>query len=597
MNASSDQGQSQQGLAALLAVEPLYLTGAAIASTLAAMLALVPFFVVERIATAIYARPPNLDAIRTFAFQIALAFIMRYAFVAAANILAHVAAYRILYALRVRLARKLGEVPFSFFSRRGTGVLKKVLMDDVGELEGFVAHHFPDAVAALVVPPLTAIALIVVDWRMAIASVVMAPVAAAVMAISMRNIGAANARWNGIQKRVNRSMLEYFRGIHVAKTFGVSARRFGELASSIEEGFAWMETFMRTNGRGYSAFASIVGSSLLVLVPLGGWLYLKGSLPLESLVLFLVLGPQLLMSMVRLIFAWSNLDRVRASNARIQDILGSPELNVTSDGPRPTDYGIGFRNVGFNYENEERRVLSDVSFDVPSGKVTALVGPSGAGKTTLLRLVLRFWEVTEGVIQLGRVDVKTLPIDTLLSLISLVSQEVFLFDGTVRENLLIARPQATNEEIDAACRSAQAYDFIQALPEKYNTPLGERGATLSGGERQRLSIARALLKDAPVLLLDEATAFADSENEARIQDALGLLCRGRTVLVVAHRLSTIATADQIVVFEAGKVAGQGSHATLLEECALYQKLWRSHSTAQSWSLSLGGGESSAQEVA
>ena len=576
---------SLRGLGGLLCLQAPLMLAAALSSILAAALALVPFFVVARMATAIYADPPNLEDVRSLAWLAALALFARYVLVAAANMLAHTAAFRILHELRLRLARKLGAVPLSFFSCRGPGELKKTLMDDVGQIEAFIAHHFPDAVAAGVVPIATAIALFWVDWRMALASLVMAPLALLSMAIAMRNLGKAHEQWNEIQTRMNTGMLEYFRGIHVAKTFGLSAQRFGELSGAIEEGLRWMEGFMRTNGRGYSAFSALIGSSLVVLVPMGGYFYLHGTLSLEALVLFLVLGPQLLMSMMRLMFAWGNLDRIQAGNARLQVMLAAPELSATAaQAEGPAHHGIAFRGVGFRYEDAAGEVLHDVTFDAPQGKVTALVGPSGAGKTTLVRLVPRLWEPTRGLVELGGVDVRAMSLDTLLSHISLVFQDVFLFHGTVRENLRLARADATDAQLDAACRAARAYDFIQALPDRYETMLGERGARLSGGERQRLSIARALLKDAPVLLLDEATAFADPENEARIQEALSELCAGRTVLVIAHRLSTIATADHIVVLDAGRVVDQGAHAALLTRCALYQRLWHSHNEALDWTL-------------
>jgi ATP-binding cassette, subfamily B, bacterial IrtA/YbtP len=588
---------SIKGLGALLGLQGSFVAVAALASTLAAAFTLVPFFVVARIATAIYAEPPRLDAVRSLALVAAGALALRYVFVAVANMVAHVAAYRVLHALRLRLAKKLGAVPLSFFSHRGAGELKKTLMDDVNQIEAFIAHHFPDAVAAFVVPVATAIVLLWVDWRMALASLVMAPIAIVAMAIAMRDVGKAHRQWNEIQGRMNTSLLEYLRGIHVIKTFGLSARRFGDLSRSIEEGLAWMEGFMRTNGRGYGAFGTLIGSSLVVLVPMGGWLFTRGTLSLESLVLFLVLGPQLLMSMTRLTFAWGNVDRIKAGNARIQAILAAADLETAAGDAQPAHNGLAFHRVGFRYDDDGPEVLHDVCLEAPAGKVTALVGPSGAGKTTLVRLVPRLWEAASGAVTIGGVDVRTLPLDALLSRISMVFQDVFLFHGTVRENLRLARPDATDEQIDAACRAARAYDFIQALPKKYDMLLGERGARLSGGEKQRLSIARALLKDAPVLLLDEATAFADPENEARIQEALSELCAGRTVLVVAHRLSTIATADHIVVLDGGRVSDQGTHEELLARSPLYQRLWKSHNEALDWSLGELGPLSAAQEVA
>ena len=586
-----------RALGALLRLQRGLVAGAALCSTLAAGLALVPFIIVARMATAIYAVPSRLEDVGALAMLAAGALVVRYALVAGANMLAHVAAYRVLHDLRIRLAHKLGAVPMSFFGRHGAGDLKKTFMDDVNQIEAFVAHNFPDGVAAVVVPLVTAFALLWVDWRMALASIAVAPLAVAAMAVAMRDIGNAHAQWNEIQTRTNASLLEYFRGIHVIKTFGLSAPRFGDLARSIEDAIRWMEGFMRTNGRGYGSFAALISSSLAVLVPLGGWLFSRGSLSLEALVLFLVLGPQLLMSMMRLMFAWGNIDRIRLGLERVHDVLNTPDVDDLAASAEPAHGGITFRGVSFSYDGANREVLHDVTFDAPAGKVTAFVGPSGAGKTTLVRLVPRFWDVTRGAVELGGVDVRDMRLDVLLARISLVFQDVFLFHGTIRDNLRLGRADATDAQIDAACRAARAYDFIQALPDKYDTLLGERGARLSGGEKQRLSIARAILKDAPVLLLDEATAFADPENEARIQEALSELCAGRTVLVVAHRLSTIATADHIVVLEAGRVCDQGTHEQLLARCGLYQRLWRSHTESLDWSIELGAIPALREELA
>jgi ATP-binding cassette, subfamily B, bacterial IrtA/YbtP len=585
-----------KGLGALLGMQRPLGVFAALSSTLAAGLGLVPFFAVARMATAIYAEPPRLDTVLSLTALSAGALVLRALLASASTMAAHVAAFRILHGLRLALARKLGAVPLSFYSHRNTGELKKTLMDDVGQIEAFVAHHFPDAVAAGVVPLATAAALLTVDWRMALASIAVAPLAFATMAVAMRDVGKAHEHWNGIQGRMNASLLEYLRGIHVIKTFGLSAQRFGDLSRSIQEGLAWMEGFMRTNGRGYGAFGALIGSSLVVLVPVGGGLYVHGSLSLESLVLFLVLGPQLLTSMLRLMFASSNIERIQGGVARIRAILDTPDLDEAPGSASPAHHGIAFRGVTFRYEEGGKDVLRDVTFEAPAGRVTALVGPSGAGKTTLVRLVPRLWEPSGGAVELGGVDVRALRLDDLLSRVALVFQEVFLFHGTVRDNLRLGRAEATDEELVAACRAARAHDFISALPQGYDTVLGERGARLSGGEKQRLSIARALLKDAPVLLLDEATAFADPENEARIQEALSTLCAGRTVLVVAHRLSTISTADHIVVLEAGAVQDQGTHEALLQRSPLYQRLWASHTDALDWSLGESSGPA-AREVA
>lgn len=584
-----------RGLRMLLRSQRALVSTSALCSVVATAVGLVPFFCVAKMATAIYEKPPRLGEVRDLAFVAVGAVAARYVAASVSTMVAHVAAFRVLHDLRLRIAKKLGDVPLSFFAIRTSGDVKRAMMDDVNQIEAFVAHHFPDAIAAITVPIATALALIAVDWRMALASIAMAPFAFGAMAVAMRDVDAAHKKWFELQDRTNNSVLEYFRGIHVIKTFGLTAKTFGDLSRSIEEGLTWMVGFMRTNGRGYGVFGALIGSSLVVLMPIGGWLHLRGSLPLGDLVLFLVLGPQLLTSLLRLMFAWGNVQRIEQGNARITAILLSPDLAPPSAKAKALKGdSIEFRDVRFRYDDGGKEALAGVTFEAQAGTVTALVGPSGAGKTTIARLVPRLWESTGGVVALGGVDVRELPLDALLARISVVFQDVFLFHGTVRENLLLAKPNATDEEISRACSAARADAFIRELPKGYDTLLGERGARLSGGEKQRLSIARAILKDAPILILDEATAFADAENEALIQEALAELCRGRTVLVIAHRLSTIASADRIVVLRSGRVEDTGTHGELLERCELYRAMWNDHSASLDWSLDAHSLEAAAE---
>lgn len=586
-----------RGLRMLLRSQRGLLLVSASSSILATAFGLVPFLCVAKMASAIYASPPRLGDVRDLAFVALGAVAARYVAASVSTMVAHVAAFRLMHDVRLRIAKKLGDVPLSFFATRPSGEIKRAMMDDINQLESFVAHHFPDGAAAVAVPLVTAAVLLFVDWRMTLASIAMAPLAFAAMAIAMRNADAAHKKWYEIQDRTNNALLEYFRGIHVIKTFGLTAKTFGDLSRSIEEGLAWMVDFMRTNGRGYGAFGTLIGSSLVALLPVGGWLYLRGSLPLDDLVLFLILGPQLLTSLVRLVFAWGNVQRIEEGNARITAILQSPDLAQPSAGAKlPADDSIAFRDVRFRYDDRAEEALAGVTFEVEAGTVTALVGPSGAGKTTIARLVPRLWDATGGAVMVGGVDVREIPLDVLLGRIAVVFQDVFLFHGTVRDNLLLAKPDATEEEVARACAAARADVFIRELPQGYDTLLGERGARLSGGEKQRLSIARALLKNAPILILDEATAFADAENESLIQEALAELCRGRTVLVIAHRLSTITTADQIVVLREGRVEDRGKHAELIERCGLYRAMWQDHAASLDWSLDTRRSEES-MEVA
>lgn len=577
-----------RGLGVLLRSQRFLVSVSATSSIVATALGLIPFFCVAKMAAAIYASPPQLDEVAHLAVIAIVSVAVRYVAVSLSTMVAHVAAFRILHDLRLRIAKKLADVPLSFFATRTSGEIKRAMMDDVNGIEAFLAHHFPDAASALAVPILTAVALCTVDWRMALASIAMAPLAFLSMAIAMRDVGAAHKKWFEIQDRTNNSVLEYFRGIHVIKTFGLTAKSFGDLARSIDEGLAWMVDFMRTNGRGYGVFGALIGSSLVVLMPIGGWLHLRGTLSLADLVLFLVLGPQLLTSLLRLMFAWGNVQRIEEGNARIMKILLAPDLVSRSKGDgalgKPKSETITFHDVRFRYEGGGKDALAGVTFEAKAGTVTALVGPSGAGKTTVARLVPRLWEATGGSVEIGGVDIRNIPLDELLGRISIVFQDVFLFHGSVRENLLLAKGDATDEELTRACTAARADDFIRAMPKGYDTVLGERGARLSGGEKQRLSIARAILKNAPILILDEATAYADAENEALIQEALSEVCRDRTVLVIAHRLSTIADADRIVVLQKGRVVDQGRQDELLARCELYSDMWRDHVQALAWEV-------------
>lgn len=571
-----------RGVLYLVGTRKLLLTSAALCAVVGSALGLVPAFVIARFGGLLATNQVTPDAVVSLMVWAVGAVLLRHVFLSLSTMAAHVAAFGVLHDLRLRVARKLGDVPLSFFSTRTSGDLKRIAIDDVNQIEGFVAHNFPDAVAAFAVPLLTFAALLFVDWRMALGSLAVAPVAIVVMGAAMRGMEASHKTWYENQDRINNSLLEYLRGIHVIKSFGLAAARFGELKKSIDGVLQWMVTYMQRTGSSFGAFSAVIGSSVVVLMPLGGWLYLTDRLPLADLILFLVLGPQILLGLMRLMFATGNVQRIEAGNQRLIAVLDAPALKNTGTATA-THNGVSFRDVKLEY-GDGRLALDGLTFEARDGEITALVGPSGAGKTSIARLVPRLWEATAGTVEVGGVPVQAQPLDALLARMSVVFQDVFLFHGTVRENLKLAKADATDAQLEAACRAARALEFIAALPQGFDTLLGERGARLSGGEKQRLSIARAILKDAPILILDEATAFADAENEALIQDALAELCVGRTVLVIAHRLSSVATAHRLVVVNEGRVVDEGTHEALLSRCALYQRLWHDHQASLDWKL-------------
>lgn len=556
-------------------------------AVLSAALSVAPFWLIYRMALEWLAPAPDLAHVRRLAGWTLAALALRWAAMAASHILAHRGAFSIQHRLRLALARKLGRVPLSSFAARGRGGLRRVLTDDVNGLEGFLAHMLPDAVAAAVVPLAALAVLFGVDWRLALAAVAPLPAALAAQAILMRQAARGAGRWNALQREIADQVGEYVRGVQVVKSFGLDARSFSRLAVAIRGSADWVAQYARASARGWQLYVGLLSSNLLLVAPLGAWLHARGTLDIPTLFLFLLLAPAVLQPLLRLTFALGEQSQRAQALANINAVLAEPALADKADGPVPTGpLHIEYDAVSHRYG--ERLALDGVSLRAEAGRLTALVGASGSGKSTLARLLPRLYDVSAGAVRVGGRDVRDWPLDALLSQVSVVFQDVFLFHGTIADNLRLARADASAAQLESAARAAGAHGFIMALPDGYQTCIGERGARLSGGERQRLSIARALLKDAPILLLDEATSSIDAENEALVQDALSGLCRGRTVLMIAHRLHTVMQADHIVVMAHGRVAGQGTHEALLAGCAAYRELWRDHQDARDWRLAARG---------
>lgn len=578
-------GGGMAGMFRLVRTRPLSLGAACVLSVLSAVVGLAPTLLVFGIAAEVLSTSPDAERVVLYASLGVAAAPLKHLLFGASTILAHIAAYGILYDLRVAMARKMAEVPLGFFSRRQTGALHKAMNEDVQGLEAFLAHMLPDGVAAFTVPVAAIVLMFVVDWRMALAAFVAVPFALlAQLAMLGSEARESYTRYHEATEANKRAVHDYLRGIHVIKTFGLDARSFGELRHAVQKMTDYVDDYARRSAPPFIVALKLLsgGTNALFIVPVGVWLIHAGTLDLATFVFFLLVSTQVLSPFLRIANAMGNLQLLLEGADNIQSILDEPSLPRGTRGSTPAHHGIRFANVSFGYD--DARVLRNVSFEAPAGKVTAIVGASGSGKTTLARLVPRFWDVDGGVIEVGGVDVRTLDLDGWLLQIALVFQDVFLFAGSVRENLRLARADATDEQIDRACRAARIRDVIEALPQGYETMLGERGARLSGGEKQRLSIARAFLKDAPVLILDEATAFADAQSEAMIQDALAELCEDKTVIVIAHKLSTIRNADRIVVLDEGRVADVGTHDELSERSPIYQGLWSAYSGSLGWSL-------------
>ena len=499
----------------------------------------------------------------------------------------HVAAFKLETILRSGLTEHLARIPMGYLFDKGSGTLSKVVQDDVKELHGFVADSTPMIGRAAATPVVTLVLLLAVDWRLAFVALGVLLLGAVGMRLCMRGRTEMQRIYDAERERINSSVVEFVQAMPVVRTFDNGASSFGRYQSALDGFRAIMTEWLQVSGP-TAKLAIVILAPLPTLVALtvaGLYFYHTGTLNFTSWIVVLLLGTGMAESLFPLMWLNFFIRRASASALRIQDLMAVPELPaVEADKAIPEDSSVVFDDVSFAYESREEDVLHRVGFRVPAGTVTALVGPSGAGKSTVARLIPRFWDVRKGTVRIGNADVRDMTPDTLMHHIAFVFQDTFLFHDSIAANIRMGRPGASQEEVEQAARAAQAHGFITELPEGYETMAGDRGARLSGGQRQRITIARAILQDCPVVVLDEATAFADPENEAALIKAMANLMKGRTVIIIAHRLSTIRDADQIVVMDYGHVTEAGRHDELVGAGGVYARLWSSYEQAQGWTL-------------
>lgn len=515
----------------------------------------------------------------------------------AALLCAHSAAFDAEYNLKLQMVEHLGRIPLGRLEALGTGRVGKVMDESVGAIEGFLAHSLPDMAAAFTAPVAIVVLLFVFDWRFGLAAVacVVAVFGVEAAGFSNKSITDKMRRHLVNQERMTNATVEYVRGMPVVKTFGQTAESFGRLSEAVraytdlalDVALFWQSLM--------PAFTAIINNAYLFVLPVGIALGvgLSGAefRPFAlDFIFYLLFVPSIAGALNKMMYISEDSMIISSHLSRIDEVLGIPALPAPGPGAArvPERFDVELDGVSFSYGTEGEKdaplALDGVNLSVPAGTTCALVGPSGAGKSTVASLVARFWDVSAGAVRIGGVDVRDIDPDVLMGCVSLVFQDVHLFRASMLENIRMARPGATREEVVEAARAAQADAFIRELPQGYDTVYGSEGVHLSGGEAQRVSIARAILADRPIVVLDEATAFADPENEHLIQKALGRLMAGKTVIMIAHRLSTVTGADQIAVIDGGRVVERGRHEELLAAHGTYARMWERYTQALSWGI-------------
>ncbi len=490
--------------------------------------------------------------------------------------------YAMMCDFRLDLVEHLSRLPLGFFQNKRVGVLTSTVAENVKNIEDIFTRVLGDFVACFTLPLFVGLILLVIDWRMGIAAMASVPIAFAVLKLSQGYFSTLSSGRIHSQAEASGRILEYIDGIRVIRSFGLAGEKFAALEKSLDEQRKLSIKLEINGGLTFVLFAMVLELSFIGLLIVGAYGILGGHISATTYLMGMILAQKFFAPLTRAALLLVDLKYLELALKPINVILSQPQLPEPKFSKKPKHSGVNLNQVTFRYdENDKEPALKSVSMELKQGQTTALVGPSGAGKSTLIHLIARFHDLTEGNILIGDIDIRDLSFDDLMEQVSMVLQDVYLFNDTVAANLRLGAPDATDEEIMEAARNAQCHDFIMKLPQKYQTPVGEGGAWLSGGQKQRLSIARALLKNAPIILLDESTASVDPQNELAFRRALAKLSIGKTVLVIAHRLNTIRSSDTIIVMDKGQVVQTGTHNELIKQQGVYHTLWQAvYSTSQ-----------------
>ena len=549
--------------------------GSVILAVLGVACQMVPYFCVAHIVTMMLSGEQNFSRYVTAGIIALCGYFGKVLFSCLSTTISHTTTYYTLRDLRENITAKLARVPMGTILDTPSGQYKTTIVDRVEGMEPTFAHLIPEMTANVLVPIVIVVYLFILDWRMALLSLVTLVVGLVVMSAGMKNYP---VKWEGAVKagkQMTDAIVEYIGGIEVVKAFSQSAGSYKKYSDAVNYNANYYVDWMRENQKTMSAYNAILPSVLICVLPCGFSFWLSGSLELSTFLSIVIFSLGLVGPIIAAFTFTDDLAVLGTNVEEISQLLNAEELNHKETPIKLEDTSISLRSVSFSYDGTTE-VLHDVNLTIHPGTMTALVGPSGSGKSTVAKLIAGYWDVTSGSITLGGHELKDIPLSEIADQISYVSQDNYLFNRSIRENIRMGRPGATDAEVEQAAKQSGCDAFIRKLDNGYDTVVGSAGSHLSGGERQRIAIARAMLKNAPVVILDEATAYIDPENEALVQKAISTLTVGKTLIVIAHRLSTIVGADNIVVVKDGTIHAQGTHEKLLETCPLYRDMWQAH---------------------
>ena len=562
-------------------------------SAISALMALIPFLYIWMILRDVLAAAPDYAQavnIPHYGWMAVLFAVLSYLVYVCALLCSHLSAFRVATNLRLAVTKHLAELPLGFTERFGSGQLRKIIQESTGAAETYLAHQLPDQAGAMATPVGLLVLLFAFDWRLGLLSLIPVFLGFAVMsAMTGKRMEEKMRQYGNALAAMSNEAVEYVRGIPVVKTFGQSVFSFKRFKATIDEYEKWVVAYTKEMRRPMLLYTAAVNGVFAFLIA-GGLLFTRNGVTPEfllNLLFYIIITPVISLTLTKIMYMSENKMVVADALSRIDSVLDAEPVPAFGQPQHPQNSSVTLRDVHFSYDGKAE-VIKGVSMDIKPGQTVALVGPSGGGKSTLASLICRFFDVQGGSVSIGGADVRAIPKEELMDTVAFVFQNSKLLKGTILDNVRLGRPDATEEEVLAALKTAQCMDIIEKFPEGIHTVIGSKGVYLSGGEQQRIAIARAVLKNAPVLILDEATAFADPDNEAKVQAAFARLAKGKTVLMIAHRLSTVANADCIYVVQDGQIAESGAKDELCAQNGLFARMWQDYQASVQWKVAKEG---------